>query len=144
MGLPDELVDLLRKHEAEQAVEREAASQLWAEGGWLFATPTGGPIHPATDYDEWKRLLKEAGVREGRLHDARHPAATVLLALGVAQRAVMGFMGWSNPSMAVRYQHMTDPVRRDIAERRGSLLWNASEAGGEAGGADAAGGSATA
>jgi integrase len=40
-----------------------------------------------------------------RLHDARHTAATVLLLLGVAERTVMGVMGWSNTAMAARYQH---------------------------------------
>jgi integrase len=89
----------------------------------VFAAPTGEAIHQATDYDEWKRLLKLAGVRDGRLHDARHTAATVLLVLGVSGRAVMGIMGWSNSAMAVRYQHMTDQVRRDIAQQLGGLLW---------------------
>lgn len=76
IGLPDELVALLRKHKDEQERERQVAAQLWREGGWLFATPTGDPVNPRTDYDEWKRLLKLARLRDGRLHDARHAAAT--------------------------------------------------------------------
>lgn len=88
VGLPAELVKLLRTHRTEQDREREQAAQLWQEGDWLFATPTGRPVNPRTDYDEWKRLLERAGVREGRLHDARHTAATVLLLLGVPERAV--------------------------------------------------------
>jgi integrase len=32
-------------------------------------------------------------------------------------------MGWSSTAMAARYQHMTDPIRRDIANRLGVLLW---------------------
>jgi integrase len=90
----------------------------------LFATPTGEPVNPRTDYDEWKRLLRSAGLRDGRLHDARHTAATVLLILGVPERAVMGIMGWSNSSMAARYQHLTAQVRHDIAKRVGGLIWN--------------------
>jgi len=123
IGLPDELVTLLRKHRDEQDQERRKAGQLWREGGWLFATPTGEPVNPRTDYDEWKRLLRTAGLRDGRLHDARHTAATVLLLLGVAERAVMGIMGWSNSAMAARYQHLTAQIRRDIAKRVGGLLW---------------------
>ena len=42
--------------------------------------------------------------------DARHTAATVLLILGVPERAVMGIMGWSSTAMAARYQHITDPI----------------------------------
>jgi len=120
----DELVALLRKHRIAQNAEREKAAQLWHDGDWLFATPTGGAANPRTDYDEWKRLLTRAGVRDGRLHDARHTAATVLLLLGVPERAVMGLMGWSNSSMAARYQHITAQVRRDIAARVGGLIWS--------------------
>ncbi|WP_353939681.1 tyrosine-type recombinase/integrase [Micromonospora sp. b486] len=117
---------LLRQHRDEQTEEREIAAQLWEDDDWLFATPTGGAVNPRTDYDEWKRLLRLAGLRDGRLHDARHTAATVLLILGVAERAVMGIMGWSNSAMAARYQHLTTQVRRDIARQVGGLLWSSS------------------
>lgn len=122
MGLPDELVTLLREHRDEQDREREAAGQLWTEGGWVFTTPTGEPLNHRTDYDECKRLLVQAGVRDGRLHGARHTAATVLLLLGVPERAVMSLMGWSNTAMAARYQHITGAVQRDVAQRVGGLL----------------------
>ena len=64
-----------------------------------------------------------AGVRDGRLHDARHTAVTVLLVLGIPERTVMGIMGWSSTSMAARYQHVTDPIRRQVAGQIGGLLW---------------------
>lgn len=72
---------------------------------------------------EWKALLAEANVREARLHDARHTAATVLLLLGVRERAVMDVMGWSNTAMVKRYAHVTARLRRDIANQLNSYLW---------------------
>ena len=123
IGLPPPLVELLRQHQAEQNAERFAAAQLWQEDGWIFASPTGQPINLRTDNKHWKNLLTEAGVRDVRLHDARHTAATVLLLLGVPERAVMGIMGWSNSSMAARYQHLTAVIQDDIAARVGGLLW---------------------
>ena len=63
-------------------------------------------------------------MRDARLHDARHTAATVLLLLGVPERAVMEIMGWSSSSMARRYQHITAEIGRDIAKRVGGLLWD--------------------
>jgi integrase len=126
IGLPDELVELLAQHRIEQDQERRTAAQLWTDGGWVFATPTGAPLNPRTDWTDWKRLLSRAGVRDGRLHDARHTAATVLLLLGVPERAVMGVMGWSNTAMAARYQHLTAAIQRDIANRVGGLIWQAS------------------
>ncbi|HEY3008656.1 MAG TPA: site-specific integrase [Micromonosporaceae bacterium] len=123
IGLPDELIALLRHHKAEQEAEKSAAANLWREAGWLFATQIGEPINPRTDYDEWKRVLKLAGLRDGRLHDARHTAATVLLLLGVPERSAMGIMGWSSSAMATRYQHLTAEIRRDIAKQIGGLIW---------------------
>jgi integrase len=127
IGLPDELVALLRKHRDEQAHERQTAAQLWQEGEWVFTTPTGQPVNPRTDYTEWKRLLKAAGLRDARLHDARHTAATVLLLLEVPERAVMSIMGWSNTAMAARYQHLTAKIRSNVAKRVGGLLWQTPE-----------------
>lgn len=123
VGVPGELVALLKRHRAEQDAERTTAAQLWHDEGWVFATPTGRPVNPNTDYHEWKKILRDAGLRDGRLHDARHTAATVLLILGVPERAVMGIMGWANTGMAARYQHLTDPIRADVAKRVDGLIW---------------------
>jgi integrase len=86
---------------------------------------------------EWKSLLSEANVRDGRLHDARHTAATVLLILGVPERAVMGLMGWSTTAMAARYQHMVDAVRTDIARQVDDLIWKTDTDQPDGGGVDA-------
>jgi integrase len=123
IGLPAQLVALLRAHQVEQQRERTAARQLWHDEGWVFATVTGQPINPRTDYNEWKRLLKDAGLREGRLHDARHTAATVLLILRQPTPTVMSLMGWSSGSMAARYQHVTDALRSQVASQVGELIW---------------------
>ena len=44
----------------------------------------------------------------------------MLLVLGVPQRAVMDVMGWSEASMAGRYQHV---ITVAIAEKAGGLYW---------------------
>jgi len=124
IGLPDELVELLKAHREEQERECASAGHQWHGGDWLFASEDGRPLIPRTDWDEWKRLLQAAKLRDGRLHDARHTAATVLLILGVSERAVMSIMGWSSTAMAARYQHMIDPIRKDIAKRVGGLIWS--------------------
>jgi integrase len=123
VGLPDELVALLKDHRRQQLEERIRAGSLWHDGGWVFTTLLGRPIAPNSDYHEWRSLLEGAGVRHARLHDARHTAATVLLVLGVPERTVMSIMGWSSTSMAARYQHVTDPIRREVASRVGGLLF---------------------
>jgi integrase len=127
VGLPPQLVELLRRHAVRQEAERAAAGADWCDEGWLFATKTGRGTSTRVDYDEWKELLRDAKVRDARLHDARHTAATVLLILGVPERAVMGLMGWSSTAMAARYQHMVDTVRSNIAEQVDGLLWSSAQ-----------------
>ena len=127
IGLPDELTKLLRQHREFQARERAAARQLWTEKGYVFTSPTGEPLIPNTDYHHWKELLQEAGVRDARLHDARHTACTVLLHPRSPRAHRDAIMGWSSASMAKRYQHVTDPLLHDTAQRVQGALWGSDE-----------------
>ena len=36
----------------------------------------------------------------------------------------MGIMGWSSTAMAARYQHITDPIRHEVAARVDGLIWS--------------------
>jgi len=123
VGLPDPLIVLLRAHHEEQQKERANAGNLWHEKGYVFTSEVGEPLNPSTDYDRWKALLKTAGIRDGRLHDARHTAATALLLLKIPDATVMKLMGWSSSSMAERYQHVTGEIRKDVAVQLGDLIW---------------------
>lgn len=123
VALPTPLVAALRTHRAAQTRDRLLAGGEWQENGFVFCTPTGTPIDPRRDWAAWKELLKSAGVRDVRLHDARHTAATLLLVQGVAPRTVMDVMGWSEQRMLSRYQHVIDELRRDAANQMGSALW---------------------
>ncbi|WP_441246967.1 tyrosine-type recombinase/integrase [Kitasatospora sp. McL0602] len=136
--LPNQLAKILRQHKEEQDRERDNARDLWVDKGYVFASPVGEPTNPSTDSHHWKRLLREAGIRDGRLHDARHTASTVLLLLGVPERIVMAIMGWSSASMAKRYQHVTDPMLHDVGQKIDGLLWGNVADGPEASGEDAA------
>ena len=37
----------------------------------------------------------------------------------------MSLMGWSSANMAARYQHVTDPIRREVARQVDDLIWQA-------------------
>lgn len=127
VGIPQPLIKALREHRQIQEKEREAAGKLWQKGDWVFTQPAGQPLDRGSDHRAWKALLQTAGVRDARLHDARHTAATMLLVLGVPTRAVMEIMGWSQMSMTTRYQHSTAELVAGIAKQVGGLLWQADE-----------------
>ena len=123
IGIPDTLWTLIELHEAAQQAEKEFAGTEWQETGYLFTGPTGLPIDPRRDMEIWKDILREAGVRDGRLHDARHTAASVCLLLGMSDEAVMAMFGWSDKRMLRRYQHVTDRARKVIANALEGYFW---------------------
>jgi integrase len=123
IGIPDTLWRLIELHEAAQEAEKDFAGTEWQETGYLFTGPTGLPIDPRRDMEVWKDILREAGVRDGRLHDARHTAASVCLLLGMTDEAVMAMFGWSDKRMLSRYQHITDRARKTIASALETYFW---------------------
>lgn len=125
--LPPGLASLLRGHKAAQAAERLQAGFLWSDEDWIFATEFGAPIDPRRDWAEWKEVLRLAGVRDARVHDARHTAATLLLANGVDTRTLMDLMGWTEHRTAQRYAHVIDPMRREAMARMGGVLFGQTE-----------------
>lgn len=106
-----------------QAQERLQAGPAWIDSDLLFPQSDGSPIDPRSDHRAWKALLVAANVRSARLHDARHTAATILLAQGVDGRVVMNLMGWSQAVLLTRYQHVIDSLRIQAAARVGSAIW---------------------
>ena len=123
VALPAPLIEGLKSHRAAQLEERLQAGSEWQDHGLVFAQPNGKPIDPRADNRAWKALLLAAGVRDARLHDARHTAATLLLLQGVDNRVVMEILGHSQLSMTARYQHILPELARDAADRMGKALW---------------------
>lgn len=126
VAIPPQLVPALRAHRAAQLEERMRAGSVWHDRDFVWCQVNGRPIGAHADWDEWKALLKDAGVRDARVHDARHTAATLLLAQGVDQRVVMEILGHSQMSMTSRYAHVLPQVMSDAADRIGRALWDPS------------------
>ncbi|NES28959.1 tyrosine-type recombinase/integrase [Micromonospora terminaliae] len=125
VAVPPQLVDALRKHRAEQDAERQLAGELWQDHDLVFTQPNGKPIEPRRDWAQWKQLCRDAGVREARLHDARHTAASILLAQGVPARVVMELLGHSQIGLTLgTYSHVAPELSRAAAEGIGGALWN--------------------
>ncbi|GLW09856.1 site-specific integrase [Microtetraspora sp. NBRC 13810] len=120
---PPELLPLLRTQRAAQAAEREKAGDLWEDHDLVFATRHGRPIERTEDYKTWKALLVQAGVRDARLHDARHTAGTLLVEQGVHIRVVQEILGHARVTTTERYAHVAGALVQDASERMGAALW---------------------
>ena len=123
LALPKPLLEELRTHRKRQNEERLAAGSWYDDADLVFAREDGRPIDPKIDWREWKALCKEAGVPDARLHDARHTAATMLLAMGVPMRVAMEILGHSRITVTQRYQHVVDEMHTDAAEKM-AAFWD--------------------
>ena len=123
--LPDPLRDALRQHRAQQAEQRLAAGSVWEDDGFVFCQPNGRPLDARRDWQAWKDLLRSAGVRDARLHDARHTAATLLLQQAVPARVAMQILGHSQIQLTLgTYSHVVPELAQEAADRMGAALWN--------------------
>lgn len=122
--LPEPLRDALRVHRVRQAEQRLAAANVWEDRGFVFCQPNGRPVDARRDWHDWKALLEAASVRDARLHDARHTAATLLLQQGVPARVAMQVLGHSQINLTLgTYSHVVPELAEEAAERMGDALW---------------------
>jgi len=124
LALPAQLVEGLRLHRQAQDREREIAGTEWQGEDFVFAQANGRPLDRRSDWEHWRALLTSAGVRQVRLHDGRHTAATLLLSAGVHPRVVMELLGHSQMRTTTDvYSHVMPALAREAADQMGTALW---------------------
>ncbi|MHB1511296.1 MAG: tyrosine-type recombinase/integrase [Acidimicrobiales bacterium] len=77
------IMTTLEHHASRQHDERVAAGSLWMDRGLIFTSLVGTPIDPDNFAKQFVRLCKTAGLGHWHPHEARHSAASVMLAQGV-------------------------------------------------------------
>lgn len=73
-GAPPPCVRALRRHRAQQASDRLAAGDLWADSGLVFTARKGTPIEPRNINRTFDALVKRAGVQRIRFMTSDIPA----------------------------------------------------------------------
>lgn len=105
--LDDETVAILRRCKAQQNVRRLSYGQYWNETELVVANNDGSAPLPKSATHAWSRLMKKAGVRGFRLHDARHAHATYLLSEGTPLHVVADRLGHKDSGItSVIYAHV--------------------------------------
>ncbi|WP_245657902.1 site-specific integrase [Herbidospora mongoliensis] len=118
-----ETMRLLKKHRANQAKERLAAGDAWADSGFAFTDELGRPLHPQIATDQFYWIAFEAGLPPVRLHDLRHGAASLMLAAGVEMKIVQETLGHvSSTFTRDTYTSVYPEVAAAAAESTAALL----------------------
>lgn len=84
--------------------------------GLVFARPNGMPVSPSADSAAWDQHLRDAGLPDVRLHDARHTSATLLLDAGVPENVIAEILGHSLVITTRRYAHVNMAPMRAALE----------------------------
>src|SRR5260370_39074325 len=93
-GRPGRSMSMTRLVRTLRTTGSGGGKRYWQEHDYVFCTPVGTHIHPGHDIlEEFKKLLKRAGLPDIRFHDLRHSAATMLLSMGVHPKIVQERLG---------------------------------------------------
>lgn len=108
---------------AAQRRERVALGPDYSDGGFVAADETGAPMRTDQLRRLTQRLMRETGMRQVRLYDARHSALTYLLGVGVPDVVVSAWAGHADLGMAKEvYAHPDATHLRGAAAAFNGLL----------------------
>jgi integrase len=113
----------LTVHAEVQQQEKGIMCQNWRENNLVFPTGIGTPMDPHRLMDVYKRMLKQAGLPDCRLHDLRHTAATLMLGWGIHPKVVQERLGHSRISHTLgTYVHVLPSIQGEAAEKMDELV----------------------
>ena len=105
-----------------QRREREAGRVLLG-ADYVFATPSGAPVHPDSFSQTFQRLVVRSRLPGLRLHDLRHTHATLLLKERVPIKVVSERLGHAHPGFTMAtYQDVLPGMQAAAAEAFAALI----------------------
>lgn len=113
---PDDWYQVLLRHKTRQDEERLVAG--WQEHDLVFPSSVGTPMEAQNVVNRiFKPALTAIGLpaKKIRLHDFRHAAASMLIALGYDARTIADILGHSSPSFTLRQYADSFEAQRDRA-----------------------------
>ncbi len=124
INLPAPMIAMLKGHKAEQAVDRLSLGDAWVDSGYIFTTSIGTPLDPRNLLREFKSICASAGLGDWHIHELRHSAASLMLAMGVPIQVVSEVLGHASIRMTADvYGHILAPDRQAAADAMGRVLW---------------------
>lgn len=123
LPMPDEVVEVLRAARKRQAEERLAFGAGYGSGEYVASDETGQPYHPNLLTFRWGRMLDELGIKQVRLHDARHSCATLMHLRLVPIAVIAAWLGHASAAFTTSvYAHSQNDALRAAASSFGRVV----------------------
>jgi integrase len=116
-------LEALKEHRVRQLEAKLKADSNWLEHDYVFCTSHGTHLNPNHIVEEFKKLLKQAGLPNIRFHDLRHSAASLLLSLGIHPKVVQELLGHTQISITMDvYSHLLPGMQKDAMSKLDEAL----------------------
>ena len=127
IALAPTVVDALKKHKINQAIDRLKTGEAWEDSGFVFTNELGHHVSPNTVYHNFKRIAASIGLPEARLHDLRHSYATEMMRSGASIKSIQDTLGHHSSAFTTdTYIGVTDELKKDAAEKMEGIIQKAS------------------
>lgn len=113
-----QLIDFL--HELRKQQLELKLSKKWQDFDLVFASNVGTPLQSKRIFENFKLILKNAGLpqKEIRLYDLRHTCATLMLLLGVPVKVVSERLGHANITITLNtYAHVLPNMQEEATKQ---------------------------
>jgi len=116
LPLDARVVEAFRIFRERRESETALLGRALEPAAYVVVDELGQPYAPDRFSDMFQRLAARAGVRQIRLHDARHTALTLMVLRGVPLSVVATWAGHADPAFTLRtYAHSQDDALRDAS-----------------------------
>jgi integrase len=126
--LTERAVQALLQVRLGQDIDRQSWGDAYEGHDLVFARENGAPLRPEYVTRRFVALSQAAGLRQVRLHDLRHGAASLMLAAGVPMAIVSKMLRHSSIGITVdTYGHLSEDTARTASDAMAAALEQAFE-----------------
>ncbi|MGO9386257.1 MAG: tyrosine-type recombinase/integrase [Mycobacterium sp.] len=115
LPIPDHLAAALRAARAIQAADRLALGEDYEASGYVVVDECGAALSPHALTSRWARMLKAAGVRHIRFHDARHTCGTLMHLQDVPIAVISAWLGHASKAFTMSTYVHSQPEALTLA-----------------------------
>jgi integrase len=121
--LTERAVQALLQVRLGQDIDRQSWGDAYEDHDLVFARENGAPLRPEYVTRRFVALSQAAGLRQIRLHDLRHGAASLMLAAGVPMAIVSKMLRHSSIGITVdTYGHLSEDTARVASDAMAAAL----------------------
>jgi integrase len=123
INLPPFVLQALKEHRLRQKEARLKAGAHWQDRDLVFCNRRGGFSHPDVLLGQFRKVLDDAGLPRLRLHDLRHSAATILMAMKVPIKVIQELLGHSSVMITLNvYGHVLPSMQDEAVDNMERLF----------------------